>query len=581
MRSILFPAAVAAWLAGSVAMATPLATSITYQGELTEAGVPVDGNADFQFTLYDAVLGGAAIGSMVQIDDVAIGNGRFTAEIDFGDSFDGGARFLEIRARNPHDPTDTQPFVLLDPRQPLTAAPYALHAGNGGWIESGIGIMNENPGFVGINRDSQITSAEIFGVHSPVTTSYGGMYITTEGATAKPFYGYKAGAAWAWSYLDGGDADWHLNVGSTDRLTVTDEGNVGVGSTNPTEKLQVAGTVHSTTGGFKFPDGTTQTTAATSQGGNTLDQSYDEGGAGLGRTITADAGAVTITGTGGLDVSVSSSNTALVVNSSGTAAIARFRDAGVDAVVIDNQGDLGIGYSNPATKLDVRDPVGTTNVMNLERTVASVASSDLLQIEAHTDGSDLAQFIECERGIDVEFRVWGDGDVTADGTYSGPADFAEMVKVTSGFSIAEAGDVMVIDPDAERGFLRSSTVRSTLVAGVFSTNPGFVGSEHDWDGLAREMGLIPRAAEGEEEIAMKPMEIARRIEEIPLAVVGIVPCKVTAENGPIRAGDLLVTSSRPGHAMRDENPRAGTIVGKALGSLPSGTGVVRVLVTLQ
>lgn len=39
-------------------------------------------------------------------------------------------------------------------------------------------------------------------------------------------------------------------------------GNVGLGTTNPVVKLQVAGTVHSTSGGFKFPDGTSQTTAA-------------------------------------------------------------------------------------------------------------------------------------------------------------------------------------------------------------------------------------------------------------------------------------------------------------------------------
>jgi hypothetical protein len=66
-----------------------------------------------------------------------------------------------------------------------------------------------------------------------------------------------------------------------------------------------------------------------------------------------------------------------------------------------------------------------------------------------------------------------------------------------------------------------------------------------------------------------------------MAVVGIVPCKVSAENGPIAPGDLLVTSSTPGHGMRDANPRVGTVIGKALESLESGTGVIRVLVTLH
>jgi len=79
-------------------------------------------------------------------------------------------------------------------------------------------------------------------------------------------------------------------------------GNVGIGTSSPTEKLQVVGIIYSTTGGFKFPDGTIQTTAATSGDGNTLDEAYDEGGSGAGRTITADSGAVNISGPDGLTV---------------------------------------------------------------------------------------------------------------------------------------------------------------------------------------------------------------------------------------------------------------------------------------
>ncbi len=48
-----------------------------------------------------------------------------------------------------------------------------------------------------------------------------------------------------------------------ERLRVTPAGNVGIGTTTPGQLLSVAGTIESTTGGFKFPDGTLQTTAAT------------------------------------------------------------------------------------------------------------------------------------------------------------------------------------------------------------------------------------------------------------------------------------------------------------------------------
>ena len=80
---------------------------------------------------------------------------------------------------------------------------------------------------------------------------------------------------------------------------------------------------------------------------------------------------------------------------------------------------------------------------------------------------------------------------------------------------------------------------------------------------------------------MGPIELGKMIDEVPLAIIGIAPCKVSAENGAIKPGDLLVASSTPGHAMRDGNPRPGTIIGKSLGSLERGTGVIKVLVTLH
>ena len=48
----------------------------------------------------------------------------------------------------------------------------------------------------------------------------------------------------------------------TDALFVTNDGNVGIGTVTPSETFSVRGTVESTSRGFKFPDGTVQTTAA-------------------------------------------------------------------------------------------------------------------------------------------------------------------------------------------------------------------------------------------------------------------------------------------------------------------------------
>ena len=62
-----------------------------------------------------------------------------------------------------------------------------------------------------------------------------------------------------------------------------------------------------------------------------------------------------------------------------------------------------------------------------------------------------------------------------------------------------------------------------------------------------------------------------------------MPRKVTAENGAVMLGDLLVTSSTPGQAMKgtDRSRMLGAVVGKALQPLEKGVGVIQVLVTLQ
>jgi hypothetical protein len=58
--------------------------------------------------------------------------------------------------------------------------------------------------------------------------------------------------------------------------------------------------------------------------------------------------------------------------------------------------------------------------------------------------------------------------------------------------------------------------------------------------------------------------------------------KVSAENGPIHPGDLLVSSSTPGHAMKaGPNPAVGTVIGKAMGSLETGSGTLPALIMLQ
>jgi hypothetical protein len=70
---------------------------------------------------------------------------------------------------------------------------------------------------------------------------------------------------------------------------------------------------------------------------------------------------------------------------------------------------------------------------------------------------------------------------------------------------------------------------------------------------------------------------------VPVALVGKVYCRVDADLAPIRPGDLLTTSATPGHARRasDRERAFGAVLGKALGGLAAGRGLVPILVTLQ
>ena len=127
-------------IAGGAWAQAPLRTAFTYQGQLKKAGVLLTGTADLEFSLWDDAgsgdppAGGNQIGSTVSVANVAVTNGLFTLEVDFGvGAFTGQeARWLHIAVRSPHDPSDTEPFTPLSPRQPLTAPPYvpeAVYAG--------------------------------------------------------------------------------------------------------------------------------------------------------------------------------------------------------------------------------------------------------------------------------------------------------------------------------------------------------------------------------------------------------------------------------------------------------------------
>jgi len=163
-----------------------------------------------------------------------------------------------------------------------------------------------------------------------------------------------------------------------------------------------------------------------------------------------------------------------------------------------------------------------------------------------------------EPGVDLpdEFKVRREtGDVLTPGEYHGQefitpeGDLAEWVAVSEP---VEPGHVLEIDPTGVGQYRLAQGPCTVSVAGVVSTQPGMIlGHTADTEGQAL------------------------------LALLGIVPVKVTDEGGPIAVGDLLIASSIPGYAMRWD-PDSGefcALVGKALEPHEEGECVIEVLLT--
>jgi hypothetical protein len=148
------------------------------------------------------------------------------------------------------------------------------------------------------------------------------------------------------------------------------------------------------------------------------------------------------------------------------------------------------------------------------------------------------------------------GNLVVDGNIAAKyQDVAEWVPAAEQLA---AGTVVVLDSNKANQVTFSSKSYDTRVAGVISAQPGItLGEKSD--------------------------------EKVLVATTGRVLVNVDATNGPIQIGDLLVTSDREGFAMKSAPVeigsarihRPGTLIGKALEPLASGTGKILVLLSLQ
>lgn len=124
MKSLFMMFLVAMLFCASISAQT---TAFSFQGSLKSSGLPANGNFDFEFSLWNEVVNGTQQGTTQTVMGVAVADGIFTVNLDFGaGTLPGADRFLDIAVRT----SGGGAFTALTPRQKVNSSPYSIKSLN-------------------------------------------------------------------------------------------------------------------------------------------------------------------------------------------------------------------------------------------------------------------------------------------------------------------------------------------------------------------------------------------------------------------------------------------------------------------
>ena len=531
--------------------AAPMGTAFTYQGYLYDANHPANDIYDLQFKLYDAVVGGGQVGSNVNTADVDVIDGYFTVELDFGAVFEGYARWLEIGVR-PGEMNDPNVYTVLEPRQELTPAPYAMHSENADKLDSFDSSAFASSGhdhdgdYVNEGQVNSITSAMIQDNSVSSSEIVDGMVtnadIANNAITSSKMSDNSVSSS---QIVDGMVTNADI---ATNAITLSKMQDNSVSSSKIVDGMVTNADI-----------ATNAINSAKIQNGTVTSSDIADG-----TITTADLAFTPLTNpyTGNLSIT-------------GNLDLTGFLD--MDMFDIDNVDDveadmimaeriyLGYNYGSDGTGkgyIWLYDEAGNKTIeLDSDRNVGGsilvkrATGTEGVRLDAGSYGS-ISVFADngwCNIQLIGGFGSGG-GSVRVNG--SQVHDYADVYSFVSSANPLP-GQVVSIATDGKLDI--SSTAYDSKVAGIVS------------GGGDLSPGMIIGGDKGDPHTA-------------PIAVSGRVYCYVDATEQAVEIGDLLTTSNNPGYAMKamDRERAFGAVLGKAMQPLPRGEkGLVLVLVCLN